>query len=138
MHIAVVAASPTATIDPAGLYAEDRWLPILGPTAWLLGRRASQLGQGESEEYDDDVLAAQLGVSASRLRQAAARLAREGLAEWWPAHGALTVAARWEHPRQRHANRVAQRAGLAKAGRLTAVNARADADVATLADMELV
>ena len=56
-------------IDPLGTYAETYWLPILHPTAYLLGRRLVALARRENVagggqlELDAYVIAHAIGVS---------------------------------------------------------------------------
>ncbi len=56
-------------VDPLGIYAETYWLPILHPTAYLLGRRFVTLARrakvfsGERLELDAYDIAHAIGVS---------------------------------------------------------------------------
>ncbi len=65
---------------------EADWLPILGPTAWLLGKLLTeQLAEGVQPEitWDDAALGKRLGVKAgdknSPLMRSVARLSRFGI-----------------------------------------------------------
>ena len=59
-------------------YTEEQWLPIIGPTGYLL---AGQLTEWSKQDEDRvEQLAAALGVGAFRWMQALDRLVRFGLA----------------------------------------------------------
>lgn len=57
-------------------YVQAEWLPIIGPTAYLL---AGQLAHTERTEARISELGAAIGVGGFRWRQALARLHRFGL-----------------------------------------------------------
>ncbi|MBM4409226.1 MAG: hypothetical protein FJ038_11695 [Chloroflexi bacterium] len=79
LHI-VFRMQPHAEYHPVSYYAETTWLPLLGPTAWLLGRRFAQDAMGGDElRYPVTTLAAQLGVQPNRVVAACRRLCRFGL-----------------------------------------------------------
>lgn len=62
-------SDPPETVDALGLYAETYWLPILHPTAYLLGRRLASLSvrarvhEGGQLVLDAHTLAAALGIA---------------------------------------------------------------------------
>lgn len=60
----------------AGEYVETFWLPVLGPTAWVLIRRVNQCVDDEFCEFTADVdrLARSCGVSTQTIERALLRL----------------------------------------------------------------
>lgn len=78
---------PAETFDARSSYAEQFWLPTLGPTALLVLRHAARRFQSEPNGFDLDIAttSAELGLgvrvgNASPLRKAFARLAQFQLA----------------------------------------------------------
>lgn len=64
-----------------GAYCEGHWLPVLGPTCYLLARRFADSTHGiTSYTYGD--LAFALGVSPTKIRDAVKRLRRFGPVEY--------------------------------------------------------
>ncbi len=89
---------PSETFDARSLYAEQFWLPTLGPTALLVLRHAARRFQTEPAGFDLDIAttSAELGLgvrvgNASPLRKAFARLAQFQLAAF---DGTATLAIR--------------------------------------------
>lgn len=59
---------------PDSLYAEQFWLPVVGPTALWAARRLAFLAAEGPVEIDVESLGPQLGVAPSALRKALGRL----------------------------------------------------------------
>jgi hypothetical protein len=75
-----------------GAYVEKHWLPVLGPTCYLLARHVIVGGDGvTSYTYGD--LAAALGVSPVKVRDAVKRLRRFGPVT--DTDGVITIPTKW-------------------------------------------
>lgn len=101
--------SLNAIADNVTVYRRDQtpeadigeWLPILGPTAWLIWDRFRRLPDGQTVHLDD--LAVALGVGRTPARNALRRLIDLGVAELTGDTVTVPLAA----PRPRHRRPIA-------------------------------
>lgn len=93
-------------------YVETYWLPIVGPTPWVLARRlvltGAVAGWGESVTHDTDVLGRMVGVRLGQLNKAIQRLNWFGLTHWGQVGGVPQLVARgaWPALPRRHFDRI--------------------------------
>jgi hypothetical protein len=83
--------------DPTSAYAEECWLPTIGPTALLIARRVAQLiGVQDRLVLETGALARALGVFPPVLMNSIDRLVRYQLAAWVPGQdNRLALASHW-------------------------------------------
>lgn len=86
MRVVRIATEPSAVYDCTDPYVELEWLPIIGPSAFVLWRRlAAGLDQWPDYEVDRDVLADALGIGGGRgtFAKTLSRLERFGFLRCW-------------------------------------------------------
>jgi len=73
---------PGAGDHVLGTYVEEHWLPVIGPTCYLLARHVATEGaDGLDVTFTYGYFAAALGVSPTKVCNAIRRLGRFGLIE---------------------------------------------------------
>lgn len=77
--------------DITGLYVERHWLPVLGPTCFVLARHLTRNGVHYDVTYGE--LAQAIGVGPTKVRDAVKRLVSFGPAHW--AGDRLVLPYRW-------------------------------------------
>lgn len=76
--------------------AEEQWLPLMGPTAFLLARRLLRLGKRGLNSFDTELMASNLGVSQTKVVQSTNRLVRFGPA--WFDDDLMMLPYHWPEP----------------------------------------
>lgn len=98
LHVTPHRHSASRNLDPFSGEAELEWLPILGPTAFLLARRITSDAQQGYFVHDIPMLAQSLGVGPDQLRKSIQRLRRYGLLLQDRGAEEFKVPDPWPHP----------------------------------------
>lgn len=96
----VLEERPHHLLDPCGEGSEEVWLPLLGPTAWLVARRVITDARKGYTAQDFEVLAKSLGVGTVVLDRALERLIRFQLMSP-DINGNIRVLDPWPPPKRR-------------------------------------
>jgi hypothetical protein len=93
-----VADDDASGLDPFSVEAEITWLPVIGPTGFVLARKILRAFDGVPAgtvlPFEDTVVADAVGVLPNRARQTLARVVRYKLAEN-PSPATFVFAGRW-------------------------------------------
>jgi len=86
------------TLDPLSFQAEELWLPVIGPSAYLLGQRLVRDARQDILLHDREELGFSLGMRGKLLPKAVERLEYFNLA-LRTGNGSITIFDPWPIPR---------------------------------------